>query len=142
MLWFSTMIEVRNQKNFEARLDGFAKKIGVDVGILIKKLSFDIFADVVAGTPVDTGRAMNNWVINVGTPSREVTDQGGDVGSIIASKTAEAFALPAGPFSTVWISNNLPYIVFLEEGSSKQAPRGWVAAAVQNNLAQLARFAK
>lgn len=139
--WFS-MINIRNQKNFNISLDRFAKQIGIEVSTVVKKLSFDIFADVVSGTPVDTGRAMNNWVINVGSPKREVTDQGGDEGSIRADKRAEAFNIRVGPFSTVWISNSLPYIVVLEEGSSKQAPRGWVAAAIQNNIAQLARFAK
>ena len=37
--------------------------------------------------------------------------------------------LPA--FSVVWLSNNLDYILFLEEGSSRQAPQGMVAVTVQ-----------
>ena len=137
------MIKVRNLKSFNADLDKFAARIGVEVGTVVKKLSFDIFADVVGGTPVDTGRAMNNWVISVGSPSRVVHEEGGSAGSIEASKAGNATTTLASVtnFDTVWISNNLPYIGALEEGSSKQAPSGWVAAAIQNNLRQLARFA-
>jgi len=138
------MINIRNLKSFNADLDKFANRIGVDVATVVKKLSFDIFADVVGGTPVDTGRAMNNWVISVGSPSRVVHEEGGSAGSIEASKTSNAVTALASvrPFDTVWISNNLPYIGALEEGHSrKQAPNGWVATAIQNNLQQLARYA-
>jgi len=137
------MIKIRNRKKFNVSLQRFADAMDVDVALVVKKLSFDIFADVVAGTPVDTGRAMNNWVISVGSPSRVVTDRGGNEGSIKASQTGKAVGALAtvAPFSTVWISNNLPYIGSLEEGTSKQAPNGWVDAAINNNLHQLARFA-
>jgi len=137
------MIKIRNQKRFEIGLEKFAKQMDLDVVLIVKKLSFDIFADVVAGTPVDTGRAMNNWMISVGSPSREVTEKGGGSSTISTSKQAEATAglATVRPFDTVWISNNVPYIGFLEEGSSQQAPNGWVERAIQNNLRQLARFA-
>lgn len=137
------MINIRNQKKFEVDVDKFADSIGVEVATVVKKLSFDIFADVVVGTPVDTGRAMNNWVISIGSPSREVNDRGGPESSVKAARISEATGTLASlqPFNTVWISNNLPYIGFLEEGSSKQAPSGWVERAIQNNLRQLARFA-
>jgi len=137
------MITIPNLKKFEIDVDKFADSLGLDVALVVKKLSFDIFADVVVGTPVDTGRAMNNWVISIGSPSRDVTDVGGSSASIAASKegTAVGKLAEVKPFDTVWISNNLPYIGFLEEGTSKQAPKGWVEKAIQNNLRQLARFA-
>lgn len=137
------MIKIRNRKTFEVRLDKIAANIGVEVALVVKKLAFDIFADVVAGTPVDTGRAMNNWVMSLGTPDRSITDQGGSGGSIAGAKQAEAASKLAAvtPFSTVWISNNLPYIQELEEGSSDQAPRGWVAAAIANNFAKISLLA-
>lgn len=136
------MIKVRNQKQFEIGVDEFAEQIGLDVVTVVKKLSFDIFADVVAGTPVDTGRAMNNWNINVGSIDGVTTDVGGSPGAIQGQAQAKAAASLADlrPFDTVWISNHLPYIGFLEEGSSQQAPSGWVAAAIENNLRQLVRL--
>ncbi len=137
------MIKIRNLKMLDRDFDRISKRVGLDVGLVVKKLSFDIFADVVAGTPVDTGRAMNNWVISVGSPSRVIVDEGGTAGMVEGAKVGEAMSALATvpPYSTVWISNNLPYIGVLEEGTSKQAPDGWVAAAIENNLRQLARFA-
>ncbi len=138
--WCFTMIKVMNQRQFDVSLKKIAADIGIEVTLVVKKLAFDIFADVVAGTPVDTGRAMNNWMMSLGTPSRRVIEQGGSKGSVRSTKRAEAAATVVGltPFSTVWISNNLPYIAELEEGSSDQAPRGWVEAAIHNNVAALA----
>lgn len=138
------MIEIRNQKSFERSLDSFAKSLGVEVVVVVKKLAFDIFADVVGGTPVLTGRAMNNWNISVGSKDLSTRETGGNKGSLLGAKKTEAGAALSGlkPFSTVWITNNLPYIIELEEGhSKKQAPRGWIAVAVQRNLALLSRVA-
>lgn len=142
--WFS-MIKIYNQRRFEVNMDRFADALGLDVATVVKKLAFDIFRDVVSGTPVKTGRAMNNWVIAIGTPDRSIIEDGGtgSKAGIVAGKKAEAIGTLAGlrPWDTVWISNNLPYIASLEEGTSKQAPNGWVSIAIQNNLRQLARFA-
>ncbi len=38
--------------------------------------------------------------------------------------------LDVRPGDTIWISNNLPYIVKLEEGHSQQAPQGMVALSI------------
>ena len=43
---------------------------------------------------------------------------------------------------TIFITNSVPYIVFLEEGSSDQAPRGMTRFAIQaaNNVLRRARL--
>lgn len=136
------MITIRNRRQFEVSLDQFAKQIGVDVVTVVKKLSFDIFHDVVAGTPIDTGRAMNNWNIAIGSPPRLVTQEVGTAAGIAGTKAVRAGSVlnSVKPFDTVWISNSVPYIVALEEGHSKQAPNGWVARAVDNNLRAITKF--
>jgi len=133
-------IEVRNLRRLNKNFDSIAKRLGLDVVTVQKKLAFDIFADLVADTPIDTGRAMNNWNISVGFPDASTTKSGGSAGGVQGSKKGEAAAALVGlkPFSTVWISNSLPYIGFLNEGSSDQAPSGWVERDVINNLATLA----
>ena len=132
-------VEVTNLRQLSKNFERIAQRIGVDVVTFQKKLAFDIFADIVAQTPVDTGRAMNNWNISVNVPDRSTTKTGGKKGSIRGVKKGEALTTIASlrPFSTVWISNSLPYIVFLNEGSSDKAPAGWVDRAVFNNLASL-----
>jgi hypothetical protein len=129
-------IEVINQRQFAKEMDKISKNLGIDVVTIQKKLAFDIYGDVVAGTPVDTGRAMNNWNISVGQKDYSTTEGGGTASAIQSIKQAVALANVAHlqPFQTIWISNNLPYIGVLEEGHSDQAPNGWVERAVRTNL--------
>lgn len=132
-------IEVVNRRKFEADLEKFADSLGLEVVTVQKKVALDIFGDLVAGTPVDTGRAMNNWNISVGVLDKNTTDIGGTDKAIEAIKSAAALSELATlkPFQTVWLSNSVGYIGFLEEGSSIQAPNGWVERAVNNNMAVL-----
>ena len=104
---------------------------------IIKKVAFDITANLVkaasqGGTPVDTGWARANWLVNVGTPflaaigsPDAVPPTGTGVGSIAAYKLG---------MGKVFISNNVPYITRLNEGWSKQAPAGFVQAAILRAL--------
>ncbi len=109
---------------------------------VIRKLALDIVANLVkaaaeGGTPVDTGWARSNWLINIGSP---ITSPSGDVGqpSPSAQSAGQAsmlvYSVLQGP---VWISNNVPYIVFLNEGSSKQAPAGFVQRSIARALTSL-----
>lgn len=133
------MIKIRNRRRFEVSLDKFAKQVNLDVVTVVKKLALDIFADIVSGTPVDTGRAMNNWNISIGSIDRSTTEKGGNPRSISTAKQGNAFRKLSSlqPFQKVWISNHLPYIGFLEDGSSDKAPNGWVEASIRNNLASV-----
>mgnify|MGYP003629484545 CR=1 FL=1 len=115
-----------------------------DAEQVIKKLTLDVVANltkapVEGGTPVDTGWARANWIANVATPVTEA------VGSAEAPTLAEAaqqaslgsvlgYKLRSGP---VFISNNVPYILRLNDGSSKQAPAGFVQRAIQLAVTQL-----
>ena len=115
-------------------LEGFTQN-------LIKKLVLDIVANLQrpgadGGTPVDTGWARANWIPNIGSPakgtagSREQAEAGqlpSDSATGVA-KVVTSYRLSQGP---VHITNNVPYILPLNEGSSKQAPRGFVQQAVR-----------
>lgn len=116
-----------------ASLTGFVEK-------LIKKLVLDIVANLQAaptegGTPVDTGWARANWIPQIGSPrervagSRDQAEAGnlpGDAAQGVA-QVATGYTLAKGP---VFITNNVPYILALDAGSSKQAPKGFVRRAI------------
>ncbi len=76
---------------------------------------------------MDTGRAKGNWQTTIGRPAEGTVDDADKGGSrTIAAGLAALAALP--PYSVVYLTNNLPYILVLESGSwSTQAPRGMVA---------------
>lgn len=89
-------------------------------------------------TPVDTGRARSNWNVSANKPDTSTFDAGKDPAAYAAhdrSKDAENNAtVQQTNFwrgDVGWIANGLPYIVGLEQGNSKQAPRGMVRVSVE-----------
>ena len=106
------------------------------VNRLMKKITLDIAANLVrapgeGGTPVDTGWARSNWIPNIGTPVTSPVGSKEAVSS--AAQTRGLGAVLTYKFSSgqpLFVSNNVPYILVLNEGSSKQAPAGFVQAAI------------
>jgi hypothetical protein len=94
-----------------------------------KKLALDVLRGIVMRTPVDTGRARANWQVTIDVPPEntvEKEDEGGE--STISEGLGELHNLR--PYHVIWITNNLPYIETLEDGSSEQAPTGMVAVTL------------
>lgn len=93
--------------------DLFADVAEQDFERKYRGLIITIYNNLVALSPVDTGRYKNNHHISFNAPSYAV-----DVGQIGLQLP------PAGTFPVVYIQNNLPYAVRLEQGHSRQAPTG------------------
>jgi len=110
--------------------------VNVDAGFRATVLAVD--AAVVTATPVDTGRARANWRVSTEKQS-DVYDayQKGKQGSTAGTNTQAAIdqgqeVVAGSPDAdTMYISNNLPYIQALNDGSSAQAPAGFVELAIQ-----------
>jgi len=110
------------------------------VGRIIQKIALDIVANLVAsppegGTPVDTGWARANWVPRIGEPFRGTagTREQAEQGNVSNSEQGAGIASVLGytlARGRVFISNNVPYIGRLNAGSSRQAPAGFVEAAI------------
>lgn len=125
-----------------AGMNGFVTKI-------VKKLVLDIVANLQAapsegGTPVDTGWARANWIPVIGAASGKsaprplergrATQAAADVfaaGEAAIATIATSYQARMGP---VTIANNVPYILKLDAGSSKQAPAGFVRRGIVKAL--------
>lgn len=120
----------RSLDKFNAEVkEFFQKKLPSEVIKAQKKLVLEALRRVVQRTPVDTGRARGNWQVSIASPAESVLDASDkDGGGTISKGLAAMASLP--PYQIVWISNNVDYIEFLEEGSSKQAPQGMVRMTV------------
>jgi hypothetical protein len=104
--------------SFQADLRKFAKKINVAPKVVMQRIA----ADLHGRTPVDTGRARASWDIKQGSPSdylppEETAAGAKDVTSELATITGK---------QTVYVTTAIPYMKYLEQGSSKQAPAGMV----------------
>ncbi len=127
---------VVQQARFDRALKRFMKKVEMAPGTIAKRIALELFTSIVQMTPVDTGRARASWTIAVGEPNRSIKPVGiyGDALAESVSIAVSTLALygrnPKERLLSIWISNNLPYIVELEHGSSRKAPRGMVAVSL------------
>lgn len=102
-----------------------------EVTKLQRLLVLEALKGVVFMTPVDTGRARGNWQVSIGEPASSIPFNPGRnrkgrfvSSSKLSGEQAASFAIQAGeqvvaqipPFSLVWISNNVEYILVLEFG--------------------------
>jgi hypothetical protein len=132
-----------------ATLNDFAKRIGTiavkvedGTGRLTRAVALAADQAVVVATPVDTGRARSNWLVEVDAPAagtREPYVPGSKLGTGERDNLQGALDQGAGVVGrfdvkrnqSIHITNNLPYIQRLNDGWSAQAPAGFVEAAVQ-----------
>ena len=104
----------------------------------VVSLSVNITAELIERTPTDTGWARANWVPNIGRPfegNADPLDEAARQAAVPSQRGRQqtstaavlSYTIDRGP---VFIANNVPYIVFLNEGSSTQAPAGFVQDAI------------
>jgi hypothetical protein len=120
-----------NFKEFSLDLSGSAKKLAEEeLSKFIRLIALEALRRIVMRTPVDTGRARGNWDLSVGAPVAGIV--GGNMGSgdPVSSGMSK---LPATVTTemTIYITNNVPYILALENGHSGQAPQGMVALTIR-----------
>ena len=105
---------------------------------LQRRTALAVHQTVVVGTPVDEGRARSNWNVANGGVDETVRDTAvpGSMGSTGDANTAAAIARGRNIIArhrrgqSIHITNNLPYIEALNNGSSAQAPAGFVEEAI------------
>ncbi len=116
---------------FNREIDEFTKKeLPKNIVALQKKVVLEALRRLVMRTPVDTGRARGNWQVTIDNPTDSQLDQTDKDGNETIKKGLAAISnLPA--YRVVWISNNVDYIEFLEDGSSEQAPNGMLAITIE-----------
>lgn len=110
---------------------GFAKIIEADLTDMVKEITLEAFGMIIRLSPVDTGAFRANNRLSVGGADDSYSEaETGMANQAEARATIQALRVP---FTTIYITNSLPYAVALEEGGSQQAPAG-VYAVTANNL--------
>jgi hypothetical protein len=111
---------------------------GMDAAVkLIVEAGIETIADQ---TPVDTTRAVSNWLVTVGGPANgevpphvpgSVKGTGASAArAITKARARNAMAAYRGG-KTAFITNNVPYIGVLEYGDAKHRPNGMVSKGLQ-----------
>lgn len=121
-------------------MDRLSRQIPVGVKSMVKKTVLAIDQVLVTSTPVDTGRARSNWVVGTGPSTRAIDAYAPGEGGSTAGENAQAALRQARAFldstdaTTIYISNDLDYIEYLNQGTSAQAPAGFIEEAVQAGI--------
>lgn len=111
------------------RMRDLGRRVVIGSSALVKETAIAIDQAVVVATPVDTGRARGNWVVGIGSPVRSTTEDTDPSGQETINRNNQAISGALGG-REIYISNNLPYISALNNGTSAQAPAGFVEQAV------------
>lgn len=95
-----------------------------------RAIALDIFSRIMVLSPVDEGRFVGNWQLDINTPALEILERL-DPGkqATLAAEASKLIAYKLG--ASIHIRNNLPYAVRLEFGYSGQAPNGMVRVTIQ-----------
>ena len=123
----------QRMKELTASLSNEASRCAVDVALALEQ-------DLVLVTPVDTSNALSNWQVSLDAPIEdEITPYvPGVLGLTKLQSASEAMRVAREklkakkPGQIIYIVNNAPYIGELNDGSSKQAPAGFVERCVLN----------
>lgn len=136
-----TDARVRQGASFSRQVESFVRVAKERASQVVRKATLGVLANVVAASPVDTGRFRGNWQAGVGArPTGEVEGVDRDGGATIAAAAATLENASLG--DTVYVANNLPYARRLEFGHSQQAPRGMVRLTLANLREILAEAVK
>ena len=111
---------------------------------LIVKITLDVTANLIEDTPVDTGWARANWVPSVGKRSRRPAQSfsGRTPSAAVQAAAAKQTAGTAQALGyklergRVFVSNNVDYILRLNDGYSRQAPAGFVQRGIRKAVTQ------
>ena len=113
------------------KLNTLADNLPTNASTLVKKVAEDVHTHVVVYTPVKTGKARSNWLVTLREDSSDVIPTHGVEGSISTTlNEGRSVIQNAKKGDSIHIVNNVDYIGELNEGSSTQAPAGFVQSAV------------
>jgi len=121
-----------NAADFSKALMGIADYVDGSFEKVVRKACIDLYRAIVEKTPVKFGRAKASWSLATSHASDVHDNEDGysfnEIDQII-QENVSGFKLSVHD-STVFIYNNIEYIEYLENGTSKQAPAGMVSISL------------
>lgn len=119
-------------KPLKVAVADFAKLIDVNLGAVMRKITIDLHGKITKRTPVDTGRARASWAVSINAPPSGPPPP---PGSYPTPPMVDAGKITGK--TRVYIVSRLVYIEPLENGHSKQAPRGMLRIALAEIAAEI-----
>lgn len=123
-------------ESFKGDLAKFAEAVDKTKAEATRMIVLELHEEFTIGNPVDTGYSRANWNVTIAAPS---TTPRGARPAKGAAKGEQPLAFPAVDLSIVkaidgkekvFVTNPVDYVRFLEDGSSEQAPSGFIAIGI------------
>jgi hypothetical protein len=114
---------------FAKKMKAKAKAVSPNLNANIKRLVALIAQTVIIATPVKTGHARANWQVGIEDEPVDELDEEDKSGQSTLN-AAKAKVAGRAPGQTIFVTNNVPYIAALNDGSSAQAPAQFVEKAI------------
>ena len=121
-------------KVFARRIQRRAHQVEMGASRMVRATALIINQVLISETPVDTGHAKANWQVGISAPITSEIDEEDPSGASTIERNASTIR-SAPPRKDIILSNNVPYINKLNEGSSSQAPPQFVQIAVATAVA-------
>jgi hypothetical protein len=121
--------------SFSGEVERFANKSLVEADQDRRAIILKLFSSVIKDTPVDSGRARNNWLTSVGSPASGSPNANNKSGS----DATNGIKGNLGKLTdAVYLTNNVEYIGHLEYGTPKFSP----FAMVRKNMIRITALMK
>lgn len=125
--------------NFSRRITIIGDGIAENADRTVRRVALVADQVLVSGTPVDTGRARSNWLVQLNQPAEGIIEAyvPGEFGTTGGANTQAALNQAQAAISNythgdvIHITNNLPYMQALNDGSSDQAPANFIEDGIQ-----------
>lgn len=125
-------------KDLATRLNKYADKLEAAPSKVAAEVSLILVRELVTRTPVDTSKALSNWLVSLEDPVLVDLDAyyPGNFGSTATASQNEVIAFAKLQLAKkkagvpIYVSNSADYIRALDEGSSSQAPAGFTKQSV------------
>ena len=109
------------------------------------KLAQTIAFNLIMATPIDTSKALSNWIASLNNPKSKVIKahfvgidgSTHDQSSLMAYLIANEIVQRAKICQSIYITNSVDYIDLLNQGYSNQAPVHFIEKAVNKSVNQL-----
>lgn len=137
---------------FNDNMSRRGRNVSLNADQIVRKCALAVDGAVVISTPVDTGRARSNWQVEVNqpktneippySPGKEGSTGGPNARAAIEQGKAAIARYKGGSAdAALYLTNNLAYIGKLNDGSSAQAPAGFVEKATMVGINAIRRDA-
>jgi hypothetical protein len=132
--------------HFAVKMKRRGEDVERNVTLLTQQVAKSVLGTVTRATPVDTGQAVSNWQVKINAAATDVIPAfyPGELRSTASANISAAsqagyavVSMYNGTGKNIHITNNVPYIGELNDGSSRQAPASFVQLSIVSAISEI-----